>query len=172
MTLSNSRCASEPGVTPGTEADGDVDVVPVEIAEFVGDVEAQLDSRMDGAEPLDAPHQPARGELRVGRHLQHCRAARQPARLRRGPAEQVESLDRRVDEQPSGLGQPDRTAGAVEEHDAQLLLDLLDLIADGGRRQAELVGGAREIEMPPRRFQRPQRTRPGQRPAHRLSKPV
>ena len=48
-----------------------------------------------------------------------------------------------------GVGAPrageDRTAGmALEQRDAQELLDLLDLVADGGRRDAQFLGSLGE----------------------------
>ena len=57
--------AGEAGIFAGAETDGDVDVVGVEVAHFVADVEAQLDVRIDLAERFDAPHQPARRNLGI-----------------------------------------------------------------------------------------------------------
>ena len=141
----------------GAEADADIDVVAIEIAHFIGDVEAQLDAGLLLAKIIDAPHQPFRRELGVQRYFQQRRAARRLLRPRDGPAKQVERIGRGLGQHRARLGQPDGAAGAREQHQAELVLDFLDLVADRGRRQAELVGGAGEIEVPGRRFQRPQR---------------
>ena len=77
------------------------------------------------------------------------------ARGDRAP-ERAERLDRGLVDDRARLGQLHGPAGAREQHQAELILDFLDLMADRRRRQAELVRGAGEIEVPGRRFQRPQ----------------
>src|SRR5262245_16098920 len=67
----------ETGISAGAEADTDVDIVAVEVAHLVGDVEAQLDVRPDGAEAVNAPHQPFGGEMSIDGHLEQRLAARQ-----------------------------------------------------------------------------------------------
>ena len=81
--------------------------------------------------------------------------------LATAPSQHVERFDRRLVDDGPGLGQPHRAAGALEQLDPELLLDLLDLMADRGRRQAELVRGAGEIQHAGRRLEGPQRAGAG-----------
>ena len=73
----------------------------------------------------------------------------------------VERLDRSLMDDGSRLGQPHRAAGADEQRHAELIFDLLDLMADRRRRQPKLVGRAGEIQVPGRCFERPQGTGTG-----------
>ena len=150
----------------GAEADADIDVVDVEVADIVGDVEAQLDVGPDCAKAVDAPHQPFGGEMRVGRHLEQRLAARQLLRPRHRAVEQVDGVGRGLEQHGARLGQPHGAAGAGKQRHAELVLDFLDLMADRRRRQAEFVGGAGEIQVPGRRLQRPQGTGTGHETSH------
>ena len=48
---------------------------------------------------------------------------------------------------PSGLGQRDVRAGAIEELNAEILLKRLDLETHGGLREVQLFGGLAEAEL-------------------------
>ena len=54
---------ASPGYLPVPKRIADIDVVAIEVAHFVGDVEAQLDARPRCAKIVDAPHQPFCREL-------------------------------------------------------------------------------------------------------------
>ena len=149
-------------IFPGAEANAYIDVVAIEIAHLIGDVEAKFDPGLMLAEIVDTPHQPFGRKLRVERNFQERHAARHLLRPRNGPVEQVERIDRSLEQHRACLGQPDGPAGAGKQNDAELILDFLDLVADRRRRQPELIRGPGEIEVPGRRFQRPQCAGSGQ----------
>ena len=65
--------------------------------------------------------------------------------------------DCRVEDLPR-LGKSHRAAGTLDQTPAQLILELLDLMADGGWRHIQLLCGAGEIEMPTCGFEGFQRT--------------
>jgi hypothetical protein len=71
-------------------------------------------------------------------------------RLRRpaGDLDRLEEALRFDQEELAGLRQRRLLARAVEECGADLLLEFLDLPAQGGLRQMEHLGGLREIEAP------------------------
>ncbi|MNL67342.1 hypothetical protein D3C87_1919150 [compost metagenome] len=68
----------------------------------------------------------------------------------------VQRVDSRVEQHLARGRQLDAAAGACEKHHVQLLFDLFDLIADGGGRQPDLVGGAREVQVTRGGFKRSQ----------------
>ena len=54
----------------------------------------------------------------------------------------------RVLEKPgAGIGQGDRSLGALEQHDAKSTLQLLDLLRERGRADAQALGGAGEMQL-------------------------
>ena len=167
-TLSNSRSAASPGYLPAPKRMPTSTSSTVEVAHLVGDVEAQLDVGPDCAKAVDAPHQPFGGEMRVGRHLEQRLAARQLLCPRHGAVQEVDGVGRGLGQHGARFGQPHGAAGAGKQRHAELVLDFLDLMADRRRRQAELVGGAGEIQVPGRRFQRPQGTGTGHETSHDL----
>ena len=68
----------------------------------------------------------------------------------------LERLDGSFMDDGSRFGELHRAAGADEQRHAQLIFDLLDLMADRGRRQPQLVGRPREVEMAGGGIERPQ----------------
>jgi len=153
----------EAGIFACAETHGDIDVVLLEVAQVGRDIEAQFDVGMGLAEGFDAPHQPFGGELRVGAEPELAPAALHPACARHRAAEHVERLGRGFQHELARLRRPDRAAGAGEQDQPELVLDLLDLVADRRRRQSELVRGTGEVEVAACRLQRSQRARSGYR---------
>ena len=65
-------------------------------------------------------------------------------------------VDARIDELAC-VSQLDRARAPMKQRDANLLLQSADLMAECGRRHMQLVGGAREAQMPGDRLEGPQR---------------
>jgi hypothetical protein len=96
----------------------------------------------------EARHDRSEDELR--RRRQH----RQAQRAGRPIAEGIDRFERRgeiVEHRPqpfhqklAGIGQPDAAGGAVEQPQAEPLLELADRLAQGRAGDAEMVGGAGE----------------------------
>jgi hypothetical protein len=75
--------------TARAEADGGVNVIGLEVAQLVADVEAQLDLRMRGAKARQPGQQPVRGKARAQRQPQPGFAACKLARPAGGAALQA-----------------------------------------------------------------------------------
>jgi hypothetical protein len=55
---------------------------------------------------------------------------------------------RPADRDPARAGESDRAGRALEELDSQLFLEPAHLMRDGGLRDVQLLGGAREVAVP------------------------
>src|SRR6185437_12246105 len=69
---------------------------------------------------------------------------------RGGLGETVERLAQGGQGGLGGVGEQQSLRRALEERDANIVLEVLDLLRDGSRRDRKLVGGAAEIQMPGR----------------------
>ena len=98
--------------------------------------------RLEGARDAGGEHvrHVADAELRAGRGVGFTRGALCDLGLVQDPA----GLD---EEGGAGHGEGDAAVGAVEQADAQLRLELADLLADGGLRHVEALGGAAEVQL-------------------------
>ncbi len=134
-------------IVAGAEADGDVDIVEVEIARVVGNVEAQVDAGVQPAELHHLQHQPFGGEFDRHADTQRRRAAREFLDAGGGARQRFDTVFRRVAEDRARLREPQAAAGPVKEDGAQLILDLLDLMAYGRRRQSQFIRRAGEIQV-------------------------
>ncbi|MNV72170.1 hypothetical protein D3C71_1652380 [compost metagenome] len=85
-----------------------------------------------------------------------------------GTPQDVQRIASRLEEHRAGGRQLDAAAGAREQHDAQLVFDFLDLVADGRGRQADLVRGAREVQVAAGGLKGSQRSGAGQHAVHDL----
>src|SRR5688572_25122852 len=123
----------------GYVAHGDVDVRSVEVFDdVVGRRNSHVDVRMIAREAREMRNQPQRGEARRRRDddgVHRRRAAQAPGavvqflqRVLRGPIEQL-----------TVLGEQQRPRAPLEQLDAEVLLELLDLPAHGRLRQESPV---------------------------------
>ena len=71
-------------------------------------------------------------------------------------------MQARID-QPAGVGQLDRAGAAVEQREAELLLQRADLVAERGRRHVQLLGRLGEAQVAGDRLEGAQRIERRQR---------
>ena len=148
-------------IVTGAKPDADINVIDVEIANFVSNIKAKLNGRVEFAKLLDAAHQPFGCKLRVHRDLQLIRAARRLERLGSGAVKPGKRISCRLGKYCPGFSQTDRPAGTDKQLHAKLIFDFLDLETYRCWRQAKLICGTSEVEMFGRRQQGPQGTCPG-----------
>jgi len=122
----------------------------------------EVDVGMRLRESADAMHQPLGSEVRRGADRQRARALAldEPLGPNRDPIERVaddrEILARRLsDLEPLML--------AVEQLDAELLLERLHLVAYRALRDGKFLGGTREAFVPRGGLERPERSSTGMR---------
>ena len=144
----------EPGIAAGAVADRDVEIALGHVDDRVGRGDPHIDLGPLLVEPVQPQDQPFGGQ--GGR----CGHGQSP-----GVVVRPQSPDRRLDA-GKGLGKPgqqhssrggelDRPVHAVKQPDPEILLQGMDLMADRGRRDMELVGGLAEAHMAGRRFEGP-----------------
>jgi len=112
--------------------------------------------RIGALEQSEARHQPIRGDGRQRLDRQHAFG-----RLRdrgEGRAQAIKGIHHRRRQALARLGQHDAASLALEQGQAEPLLQQLDLIAHRRLRHAELGGGAGEAAMARRRLEGPDRT--------------
>jgi len=126
------------------------------------------DVRVAGVEAAEPRHQPADREGRRDRdvELDRARAAGQRAAHQIEPVERVAEL--RL-EPASRRRQPPHAAVGVEQAHAERLFQIADLMADRRRRDAQLLGGARQGAEAGRRLEGAQRVERGQAARHGCS---
>ncbi|MCY1370983.1 hypothetical protein D9M69_581070 [compost metagenome] len=136
-------------VLPVAEADRHVDVVGVEIPQRIGNIETQFQPWVRGPELRQPGQQPVGRETGAGRQPQRRRPARHAPGAAGGATQRVEGVGGGLEPHGAGRREADAAAGAREQHHAELLLDLLDLVAHGRRRQPDFFGGPCEVQVPP-----------------------
>ena len=111
-------------------------------------LEHDLDVRRLGGELLERARDAggkrvrhvADAELRTRRGVRVARRALRDLGLVQDPT----GLD---EQRGAGRGEGDAAVGAVEQPHAQLCLELADLLADGGLRHVQALGGAAEVQL-------------------------
>src|SRR5262249_60173368 len=106
------------------------------------DVEAGV---VDGV-AADARQQPLGGEGGRGAETERRRAPG-AAQLLHGRGEAAEALLQQGQRRRAGGGQRQRPVAAVEQGDAEMLLEVLDLVADRGRADMQLARRLAETGM-------------------------
>jgi len=127
----------------GSVANRDVDVLALEVRDRVARADVYIDVRMRGEKSAYLGQQPPGGE---GRHdadsqLSRVRAlahlAHRVAQIRKYRAHATRKT-------LPFVGQPDPASGALDESNAKIRLERLDLMADCAVRQMKRFGGAGE----------------------------
>ena len=126
------------------EAHADIDLLMGQIDQPVGNVDAHIGIGMALEKAVQARHQPFGGERGRGRRRQP-----RPCNRRCAAARTVRAMPSSASLTPAssmapGLGQFHDPAGALEELDAQLVLEIAHAIADGCGRHAQLLRRAAE----------------------------
>jgi len=148
----------------GAPFDDDVDAGRdgVLLAEPVGDDDVDLGG--PPVEAFEARDQPVRREERRDRDLQPL-AARVPARAHNRPGDHLEGGLEVVSQALAVGGQAHAAAVPLQDGDAQVALELLDVAADRAGRYREFVTGVRDRTQPRDRFERTQSIQ-GRQPCH------
>ena len=135
----------EARVRQGRHADGSVELIRQEIEDVVGEAQAHLDLRMAGAEGGDQRGQDPPAEA------ERCRDPQVAARHAAGVADRGLGLLDRLEDIVAGsvegvplLGRLHLPRGAVQEPGAEMALELLQPVADHGRRHAQVPPGSRQ----------------------------
>ncbi len=150
--VGQQRQCYEPGVGAEAVADRRIGLARLEIDRIVGRMQAQIPARVQRAEAGGARHQQLGRERHGGRKRREPPGRLPPYRFH-GLGHRVEGpLQRRV-EGPAFGGQHDLAGLAHEQGDAQAVLELADLVADRGRRHAELGRSLLEASAPSGRLE-------------------
>jgi len=127
-------------------ANGDIDAVAREIGQRDRRGDACVDFRVSPEEAIEPRRQPFRREARRRADDQH--------RIVVGPLDVVDSLpdlkERRIEagiQQLAGLGQSNRSRAAVEQLQAEELLQPFDLVTEGSRRDVQLASRAGQAQV-------------------------
>ena len=127
-------------------ADADVDLVAVEIDQPDRGGDPGVDVGLGLAKTLDPGHQPLGGEGGGGRDRDQAAGLQVPDPGDPG-GQVVEAVAQVRQGRLAGLGQPDRPLAALEQGHAQIVLQALDLMADGGGGHVQLLRRLGEAEM-------------------------
>ena len=150
------RLDFEPGISPAAVADRDVEIAGAQIDDVVSRGNPHIDVRPALLEPVQPHDQPFGGKRGRGGDRQGAgvvMGAQPPDRgLYAG-----EGFRQSRQQYPCRGGQLDRTVEAVEQPDAEVLFQRMNLMADRGRGDVELVGGLAETGQPGGRFEGAQR---------------
>ena len=136
-------------------AERHVDAVPGEIAGFARGVDAQIEPRPGGAEAAQPREQPESAERGKDADAEPRRAAIDRPRCLLDAAE---SLARRGRQRFAGRREAQRPRQPLEQADAQLLLQVPDLVADRGLRDVQLAPGQRQARVARRRLEGAERS--------------
>ncbi|MNM72879.1 hypothetical protein D3C81_845840 [compost metagenome] len=156
------------GVGLAAIADGEVDAVRTQVADLVARGEPYVELRMGALQAAQARQQPQPGHADAGRHG-HRLAAIAPAQF---AGHVLELLHGAVGaaEQPLALGREGHAAMlAHEQAHLQMVFQRADLPADGGLRQAQVVGGLGDAHAPANgheALEQIEREQPGERDGH------
>ena len=149
-------------------ADREIDLVALQVDHPRGRHELQLDVGVRALERAELRDQPGRGERRRQRQADHVA----PARAQHGLGRRLDLAQRRVDLleiAPAGRGQPHAGPGAVEQRDAQKILEPPHLVADRRLGHAQALRGVAEAAVHRggvKRAQRGERRQRGPRLGH------
>ncbi len=121
-----------------TEMDGGIDGIEPEIEGGEPGDEVDRDARIGGEKAAEARRQPARAEGRQNGEVQRT-AMRVGAQVQRGAGDTAQRLADLARIGVAGKRQAHGLAFAQEKLDAELLLQRLDLAADGALRQVEFA---------------------------------
>ncbi len=156
---------AQPGPVAGAVADAAVDPLAGEVDQPRGRRELDLELRVQRLEAPDAASQPLRSERRCG-----ADGERTPAPLAQGSdtaLERREGVADRRQQELTFVRQHQPSVQAAEQRHPQVLLQRLDLVADGGLGDEQLLGSLGEAEVPRGGLEGPERVQRGQ--AHRFT---
>ncbi len=145
-------------------ADGQVEIVAVEVDGVVGGGDLEIDRGVIFHEAVHARDEPFDGKGR--RHVDLERRQVLAVQALCGVGQLLECLLHTRQVCHAGRGQHQRLGLAQEQLHAEAFLQRLDLVADGGRRDVQLVGRPREAEMPGRNLESSQRIQRGHLSRH------
>ena len=163
--------AVEPVIRSRAEADCGVHPVAIEIHDAQAGDEAELDLGMRLGKAEKARRQPFRREGRSRRDGQAVVVAEPRDRANR-LAQTVEALGHARLQGTARLGQLDGAVQATEQRAAEMLLELLDLVAERRRGDEQLLGGLAEAHVPGGRLKGAKRGQRRQALAHPRLNPV
>ena len=129
-----------------------IDLLACKVDMMHGGGNPQVDVGMRLGKPPQPMHQPLGGKVRGGADRQGARALALDQALGsdRDPVERVADDDQIV---ATRFGDHQPLALAIEQLDAELLLQRLHLMADGALRHAQFLGGARKTLVAGRRLE-------------------
>ncbi len=134
-------------IAPGAVADGEVHLAAGEVDQLQAGRQPHVDLRMGGLEASQARHQPLGGEGGGGRDGEAA-SVLGGGQQRRGLGQAVERFSQGGKRGLGRVGEQEALGGALEQRSPDIVLQVLDLLADGARRHRQFVGGAAEIHMP------------------------
>ena len=153
VSVSSNRCVPPAGrLARAAVAQRQVELGVVEVLERVVRRDADVDVGMAALERLDPRQQPERAERREGGDADALPAARAADALDADVELGEQRLDRAQQRLPVG-GDLDVARAANEQLRPELVLETLDLAADGRLGDVQLVGGGAEAERPRDRFE-------------------
>jgi hypothetical protein len=128
-------------------ANGEIHIFAREIDVMHGRGDPQVDRRMRLGKAAEPVHEPFGGKIGRGAHRQHARTL--PLHQALGPhGNTIERVAHHGEIIAAGVGDDQPLPLAVEELDAELGFERLDLMADRALGDAELRGGAGKADMP------------------------
>jgi hypothetical protein len=127
-------------------ADGQVDLAGREIDDLHAGRQPDVDLGLGLLELAQARHQPLGGERRGGGQGQAA-AVDGGGQQGCGLGQAVEGLAQGGQGGLGGVGQQQALGRALEQGRADIVLQVLDLLADGAGRHRQLVGGAAEVQV-------------------------
>ena len=138
---------AEAGIIAGAEADGDIDIVAVEIENRLRHIDPDIRAWHRCQKAIEARHQPFGGNRWRSGDIEPVLLL-QLADALQGAVQAIERIGHRDAQDLALARQPHAAAGAQEQRDADLVLKLLDLMADGRRRDRQFLGGLGETQVP------------------------
>src|SRR5215471_2856826 len=130
-------------------ANGDIDVLARKIDVMHDRGNPQVDCGVRLGKPAEPVHQPFGGKIRRGAHGQHARAL--PLHQALGPhGDAIERIAHDGKVVAAGIGDDQPLPLAVEQLDAELGFQRFNLMTHRALRDAKLLGGAGEADMPGR----------------------
>jgi len=130
-------------------ANGDIDVLARKIDVMHDRGNPQVDCGVRLGKPAEPVHQPFGGKIRRGAHGQHAGAL--PLHQALGPhGDAIERIAHDGKVVAAGIGDDQPLPLAVEQLDAELGFQRFNLMTHRALRDAKLLGGAGEADMPGR----------------------
>jgi hypothetical protein len=149
-------------------ADGQVDLAGGEVDDLHAGRQPDVDLGLGLLELAQARHQPLGGE-RGGGGQGQAAAVDGGGQQAGGLGQAVEGLAQGGQGGLGGVGQQQALGRALEQGRADIVLQVLDLLADGAGRHRQLVGGAAEVQVARGGLERAQRVQGRKPPPFRLS---